>query len=201
VFGGHTRDMIAAWQKSRGFPDTTFLTGPENQTLLRDASPAIARFDDDQKKADALSAAAKPATAAQPPQTAAASVPAAPASGPDGLWRGTYHCLPATRAGRHGGGSGSAEFTMNVQVRIAGGSGTWVRPGSGPGTGVRGNQSLAVHVNGSRATVTRSYIPPSTDGSTTFAGSISANFDGNSITGQGLETNSAGRVCEINLTR
>jgi serine/threonine protein kinase/peptidoglycan hydrolase-like protein with peptidoglycan-binding domain len=208
VFGGHTRDMIAAWQKSKGFADTSFLTGPENQALLRDAGPALAKFDDDQKKAEAEkakadtpAAAARAAAAPQSTQSTAASAPPAAASGPDGLWRGRYHCSATTHTGgssaRHGGAG--AEFTMGVQIRIIGGSGTWVRPGSGPGT--RGNQSLTVHVNGSRATVTRSYIPANTDGTMVFTGSISATFDGNAITGQGQETNGFGRICEVNLMR
>jgi hypothetical protein len=215
VFGGHTRDMIAAWQKSRSYPETTFLTATENQALLRDAGPAISKFDDEQKKADekakadtAAAAKAAPPQPAQPAQTAAAPAPATPASGPDGLWRGTYHCTAQTHSGgsshkgggsSSGGGSGGGEFTMNFQVRLSGGSGTWIRPGSGPGT--RGNQSIAVHVSGSHVTVSRSYIPPNSDGSTVFVGSIVASYAGNAISGQGTESHSGGRVCQIDLTR
>lgn len=36
VFGTHTRDMIAAWQKTRGAPPTGFVTGEQNQILLKD---------------------------------------------------------------------------------------------------------------------------------------------------------------------
>jgi serine/threonine protein kinase/peptidoglycan hydrolase-like protein with peptidoglycan-binding domain len=50
VFGPRTRTMIAAWQKARSQPQTGFLTGAQNQALLKEAAPAIARFDDEQKK-------------------------------------------------------------------------------------------------------------------------------------------------------
>ncbi len=50
VFGTHTRQVIADWQKSRGYPATGHLTGAENQMLLREASPAIARFDEEEKR-------------------------------------------------------------------------------------------------------------------------------------------------------
>ena len=34
--------MIAAWQKARNEPATGYLTGAQNQALLRDAAPAVA---------------------------------------------------------------------------------------------------------------------------------------------------------------
>jgi peptidoglycan hydrolase-like protein with peptidoglycan-binding domain len=45
VFVARTREQIAAWQKSRSYPDTGFLTGVQDQELLRDAAPAVSRFD------------------------------------------------------------------------------------------------------------------------------------------------------------
>jgi hypothetical protein len=95
--------------------------------------------------------------------------------------------------------SNSGEFAINFQVMVNGGAGTWVRPGSGPGT--RGNQSIALRINGSHVTVTRSYIPPNSDGSTVYYGTIPASYGGNAITGQATETNSQGRICQVNLTR
>jgi serine/threonine protein kinase len=44
------RDKIAAWQKTRNQPATGFLTGPQYQALLREAAPAVSKFDDEQKK-------------------------------------------------------------------------------------------------------------------------------------------------------
>ena len=49
-FGSRTREAIAAWQKARNEPTTGYLTGAQNQALLRDAAPAVARFDEEQKK-------------------------------------------------------------------------------------------------------------------------------------------------------
>ena len=47
-----TREMIAAWQKARNDPPTGYLTGAQNQALLREAAPAVSRFDEEQKKLD-----------------------------------------------------------------------------------------------------------------------------------------------------
>lgn len=86
VFGTQTRDMIAAWQKARGAPPTGFVTGEQNQILLKDAAPAISRFDDDRKKAarTAGDENEKPATAAPrarpAPAQAQAPAPAPPPS-------------------------------------------------------------------------------------------------------------------------
>jgi serine/threonine protein kinase/peptidoglycan hydrolase-like protein with peptidoglycan-binding domain len=52
VFGPRSRDMIAAWQKARNLPPTGFLSATQQQALLREASAAIAKYDDDQKKVE-----------------------------------------------------------------------------------------------------------------------------------------------------
>ena len=199
VFGGYTRDMIAAWQKGHNYPATGFLTGPENEALLRDAAPAISRFDDDRKKADEekarSDAAAKVAT---PPPHPAPSMPApnTAAAAPkvpngDGSWHGTYRCTP----GRIGAGN----LNINLQIAVSGGTGTWVRPGSGPGTA--GIQSISLTIHGTVVSVARAYILPNQPGVLQTA-QLSAHYDGaNSITGGGPEANSGGRSCDINLTR
>jgi serine/threonine protein kinase len=74
VFGPRSRDMITAWQKARNQPTTGFLTAAQQQTLLSEAAPALAKYDDDLKKADA---AAK-ARAATVPATGPAPTPATP---------------------------------------------------------------------------------------------------------------------------
>ena len=51
AFGSHSRDVIAAWQRSKNYAATGFLTGAENQALLKEAASAIAKFDEDQRKA------------------------------------------------------------------------------------------------------------------------------------------------------
>ncbi|QQS14199.1 MAG: protein kinase [Rhodospirillales bacterium] len=50
AFGPRSRAMIAAWQKSRNEPDTGYLTGPQWAALQRQAAPALARHDEEQKK-------------------------------------------------------------------------------------------------------------------------------------------------------
>ncbi len=72
VFGPRSRDMILAWQKARNQPTTGFLTSAQRQALLGEAAPALAKYDDDLKKADAA-AKARAATAPTP-----APVPAPP---------------------------------------------------------------------------------------------------------------------------
>jgi serine/threonine protein kinase len=179
VFNPRTREMIASWQRGKNYAATGFLTGIQQQSLLREAAPALAKYDDDQRKA------------AQPPQQAAVSppTPSGPATGVDGQWRGTYHCTPA-----RGGG----DFTMHVQIQVASGTGTWVRPGSGPGTS--GNQSLTIRVSGSQVFVSRVHSVPNQVGVFT-TGTMIAHYENGTITGTALEQNSGGRTCTIILTR
>jgi len=211
VFGDHTRDMVTGWQKSHNYAGTSFLTAPEVQTLQHDAAPAIAKFDDDQKKADdakkkadedkakadAATAAAAAAAAPKPVPSAPASAPniasAAPrpggaATGPDGMWRGTYHCQPAR--------NGAGPFTMNVILQVSGGNGTWHRPGSGPGT--TGVQSISVSINGSAVQFSRVYVPNASAGQ--HIATISGRYDpAGTIMASGGEENGGGRSCQITL--
>jgi serine/threonine protein kinase/peptidoglycan hydrolase-like protein with peptidoglycan-binding domain len=206
TFGGRTREMIAAWQKAHNNPPTGYLTGVQNQTLLREASPAVTRFDEEQKKQEeakkkveeekakaeaATKAAAPPAAAPAPPQTAAAAPPAVPPkAGPDGLWQGTYTCTPS----KHGG-----SFTINLQMNVAGGTGSWVRPGSTPGSG--GNHSVSIRINGSQVSVARVFSPQNQVGVSSTA-TMSARYDGGTtISGSGPEHNSGGRNCDLALTK
>jgi len=76
VFGTRSRDMIAAWQKAAGRASTGYLTQEQLAALLRDAAPAVARYDEEQKKV---------AQAAPPPVAA----PATPA-GAGGRCEGTF---------------------------------------------------------------------------------------------------------------
>jgi serine/threonine protein kinase len=68
VFGPRSRDMILGWQKARNQPATGFLTAAQQQALLSEAAPALAKYDDDLKKADAA-AKARAATAPTPGPT------------------------------------------------------------------------------------------------------------------------------------
>jgi peptidoglycan hydrolase-like protein with peptidoglycan-binding domain len=69
VFGPRSREMILGWQQARKLPTTGFLTAAQQQALLGEAAPALAKYDDEQKKAEAAAkarAAAAPAPAAPP---------------------------------------------------------------------------------------------------------------------------------------
>ena len=78
VFGPRSRDMILGWQKARNQPATGFLTAAQQQALLSEAAPALAKYDDDLKKADAA-AKARAATAPTPgPTPAPAPAPPPP---------------------------------------------------------------------------------------------------------------------------
>ena len=52
VLGPRSREMIAAWQKKVGAPATGFVTAAQREQLLRSAAPAIARWEEEQKKAE-----------------------------------------------------------------------------------------------------------------------------------------------------
>jgi hypothetical protein len=52
AFGPRSRAMIAAWQKSRNQSPTGFLIAAERQTLLNDATAAVRKYDEEQKKVE-----------------------------------------------------------------------------------------------------------------------------------------------------
>jgi serine/threonine protein kinase len=65
VFGPRSREMIMGWQKARNQPATGFFTAAQQQALLSEAVLALAKYDDDLKKAEAA-ARARAATAPTP---------------------------------------------------------------------------------------------------------------------------------------
>ena len=131
AFGPRTRETIAAWQKAHSRSSTGFLDGTQHQALLREAAPALQKYDEDQKKkedeekkkaeedAKAKAAAAAAAPPPAPPPTAAAS-------GFDGTYGGAFATPSGNRpttvriAGATARGSlvnaqcGTASFTLNV---------------------------------------------------------------------------------------
>ena len=50
VFGPRSREMIAGWQKAHNQPATGFLNVTQQQALLREAAPAVGKYDEEQKK-------------------------------------------------------------------------------------------------------------------------------------------------------
>jgi peptidoglycan hydrolase-like protein with peptidoglycan-binding domain len=49
-FGPRTRAMITAWQKTQGLPETGYLTEIQLATLRQQAAPALAKYDQAQRK-------------------------------------------------------------------------------------------------------------------------------------------------------
>ena len=98
TFGPRTREMIVAWQKARTEPPTGFLSGAQNQALLKDAGPAIAKYDAEQKRAEEdkkkVDDEAKAKAAASVSASPAVPAPAA-TNGFDGKWLMVQVCPPA----------------------------------------------------------------------------------------------------------
>jgi hypothetical protein len=188
TFGPRTRDMIAAWQKSRSAPDTGFLDGTQFRELLRGASAAVSKFDDEQKKAVAPSPQPSPQQATISPS--APPPPPVAAGSPDGLWSGTYQC-----SGNNAGGP----FNMPVRVQIQGGHGVYTVPGSSPTT--PGNHSLAVTVTGKTVALQRTFLARGGKNTgSVLSPLLAGRFDGETISGTGPESQ-GGRTCTVALTR
>jgi peptidoglycan hydrolase-like protein with peptidoglycan-binding domain len=71
LFGPRTREMIASWQKARREPPTGFLTAAQQQSLAKEATAALAKYDE-QRKAEE-EAKARPVVSTTP--TANAHLP------------------------------------------------------------------------------------------------------------------------------
>lgn len=52
VFGPRSREMILTWQRARGQPASGFLTAAQQQALLKEATPALTKYDQEQKQAE-----------------------------------------------------------------------------------------------------------------------------------------------------
>ncbi|HTG22645.1 MAG TPA: protein kinase [Reyranella sp.] len=120
VFGPRSREMIAAWQKKNGRAATGFISAETQRDLLRDAQPALARYDDEQKKpADTQNQAA----AAGAAQGAAQGGPAA--KGGSGQCDGSYSSQWCRAAFQ-----GFPPSCWNVPMTIRNGaiSGSWTSP-------------------------------------------------------------------------
>ena len=82
AFGPRSREMIGAWQKARNQPVTGFLTGPQQQALLKEAATAIGKYNDEQKKIEEekkTEEAKAKAAATAPPSSALSAPPVQPA--------------------------------------------------------------------------------------------------------------------------
>jgi hypothetical protein len=123
--------MIAGWQKKAGAPATGFLTTAQQQALLREAAPALSKYDEqklaeekrkaeERKKAEEEARArASAAVAPDPSQPNVAGAPAAPlppgqatpapaTASPPGAFDGTYAATTVSPGG------GRVTFTLTV---------------------------------------------------------------------------------------
>ena len=107
VFGPRTREMIAAWQRKAGRAATGYLAADTQAALLREAGPALARHDEEQRN-----------LAARPP-----AAPARAAASCDGTFTARW-CRSAYQ--------GFPPSCWNAQATIVNGaiSGGWTSPGS-----------------------------------------------------------------------
>ena len=173
------------------------MSGLQNQTLLKEAAPAVARFDDELRKAAAGSIPAPP-----PPRPAPLSAPPAPspsttapestAPAPgatseviDGLWQGTYDC----QAGRDA--NTAPAFSLQVRTVLINGTGSWVPPT------VRGTAALGMQVTGESVRFTRTVSNPDQTRSDTY---LSGRLQGSTITASGRES-PFGRNCTVVMVR
>ena len=191
AFGPRSREMITSWQKSRNLPATGFLSGAHNQALLKDAAPAIAKFDDDQKKIEddkkkaederkrvdeeakartAAAAATATAPVAPPPPSSAAIAPAPAASAPpstspggDVRWIGQVKC-------------GLWNNPVAVAVPVSNGQGSSTIRG-----GPKGFVTVTISITGNRYSGSVSWSPPS-NAAKTLTASFSGTISGSTIT-------------------
>jgi hypothetical protein len=148
--------MIAAWQKSRAVAETGYLTATDLAALRRQAAPALARHEEEQKKAeDAKRKAAEEKAKADAARSAPTTPPRPPDAAPrpattaanrfDGAWRGTFGC-DATNT--------KQAFSYGLTASIKGGVLTWQtgragEPGSQTATGhVAADNTVVINVEG-----------------------------------------------------
>jgi serine/threonine protein kinase/peptidoglycan hydrolase-like protein with peptidoglycan-binding domain len=123
VLGPRSREMIGAWQNAHSQPPTGFLSESQYQLLLGAAAPAIARYDNEQKKQadekkkaeeETTLRASQPAISASPSQAGSMAAGASPKTG---AFDGTY-------SGRISYRSGSQPISIRMVNGV--GTGTWM---------------------------------------------------------------------------
>jgi class 3 adenylate cyclase len=136
VFGPRSREMIANWQKAHNQRATGFVTGAQQQALLKEAATALSKYDEQKKAEESVR------TVAEAAQLSANRLP----ESADGFWRGTYEC------GRTGSGS-SVPFTLKPEILLKGRTGTWYM--AHPSWTNDQTLGISVSIDGSSVLVTR----------------------------------------------
>ncbi len=124
VLGARSREMIAAWQKKAGRAATGFLTQDQQAALLREAAPALARHDEEQKK---LALAPGPTPSPTTPGAPAAA-PAPAAAGAGGQCDGTFRSQWCRAAYQ---GFPPSCWNANMTIRNGAVSDSWVSQADG----------------------------------------------------------------------
>ncbi len=167
-FGPRSREMIGGWQKAKSQPATGFLTVAQQQALLNEAAPAVAKFDAEQKKIEEdrkkaeEEAKAKAAAAPAPAPAATAPAPAAPVASDAAAYNGQY--TGAMSFSDHS--SRSIAFSITDGV----GTGTTLNPTCGPISG-----SVKISPAGDVTGTWTGYTGPCVKHSYTLTGRISGN--------------------------
>ena len=185
VFGPRSRETIASWQKARSLPPTGFLTGLQNQALLREAAPAIGKYDDEQKKIEeekkkADEARRKTEEEARLKAAAAAPVPAVPVPAtpaPAAAAPVATAPAPAGAASRWIGQAKCAQwpFTIALNVPVTNGQGSQSAR-NGPG-----NVTVAVSIAGNRYSGNYEWKLMGGGSGRTLLGSFSGTISGTAI--------------------
>lgn len=190
VFGPRSREMIAAWQRSRNLQPTGYLNSAQQQALMREAEQAVARYDNEQRRAEAERTADQKrrsaeeddkAKAFQPPPNSTAALPSAVVppteirQGHDGPWSGALACSNGDR--------------QIVQGTVANNGGRLVG----------GTVSLALNIRNTTATVKVDNQSPYGN-----VGSLTGEVRGQSISARGWLRRPGSPAtfdCNVNLTR
>jgi uncharacterized caspase-like protein len=103
AFGPRTRQMIGNWQRSRNEPATGFLTATQAALLSQEGQSALAKIEDERRKAEAERQKAAAAPSAPLPAPSSASPPPATAASADslrfdGTWPAQLSCEPSKSA-------------------------------------------------------------------------------------------------------
>jgi class 3 adenylate cyclase/peptidoglycan hydrolase-like protein with peptidoglycan-binding domain len=102
TFGPRSREMIASWQKKLGVPSTGFLTGEQQKALLREAAPALAKYEArmrSEEEARAQPGAAPLAPSPNPVPSPPVVAGMAPSPSQAGAFDGTYKGALALQGG------------------------------------------------------------------------------------------------------
>jgi len=189
ALGPRSRQMIAAWQQRSGAPATGFISAAQRNELLRSAAAAIARWEEEQKKADdAQAAAPAPTPATLAPLVApspAATAPQANVPGGNFIWVGQTSCT-------------TLRFPIAVRVTVKDGKGTYSGAGGGIGSG-----EINISITGDQISGTLRWQMGFRVATGAFAGSgsdgrFSQKFTVQFAGGQGMSSDD---VCDIQLFR